>query len=175
MPGFTGLSWATNAKYLGRIGRYWAWMTRRIFVGANVFADLRLEKPPTEHGEQERAFTDTEVQCLLMGTEDVGMRDVMMVAALTGARLDAVIDLRIGDSVDGWFTFKPQKKDVPRRDLDVALLDRSPTVGCSRVTRELGPRHRLNSLTSGQPDLACGAPRPARRGRSSRGRQRVTS
>ena len=119
MPGFTGLSWATNAKYLGRIGRYWAWMTRRIFVGANVFADLRLEKPPIEHGEQERAFTDTEVQCLLMGTEDVGMRDVMMVAALTGARLDAVIDLRIGDSVDGWFTFKPQKKEVSARDVPI--------------------------------------------------------
>ncbi|MBX9930174.1 MAG: hypothetical protein K2Y56_01325 [Methylobacterium sp.] len=46
-----------------------------------------------------------------MGKADPGMLDVIPVAALTGARLDAVIDLRVGECADGWFTFKPQKKE----------------------------------------------------------------
>nr|WP_245364824.1 MULTISPECIES: tyrosine-type recombinase/integrase [Methylobacterium] len=43
----------------------------------------------------------------------------MWVAALTGARLDAVIDLRVGECDDGWFTFKPQKKEKSSRDVPI--------------------------------------------------------
>ncbi len=112
MPAFTGNSWATNAKYLGRLKLYWKWMLPRKKVKSNPFRDLNLPKPSADPTTEERAFTDTEVQRLLCGTTDTAMLDVMMVAALTGARLDAVIDLRVGDSVDGWFTFKPQKKEA---------------------------------------------------------------
>ena len=35
----------------------------------------------------------------------------MMIAALTGARLEAIVDLRAGDCEAGLFTFKPQKKE----------------------------------------------------------------
>lgn len=122
---FTGLSWATAAKYLGRINRYWLYLVKRTNVDRNPFEGLTLEKPATVHGEQERSFTDVEVQTLLMGDPDPGMMDVMMVAALTGARLDAVIDLRVGECADGWFTFKPQKKEVSARDVPIhpALRD----------------------------------------------------
>lgn len=119
MPKFTGLSWATNAKYLGRLGHYWKFLLLRAKVKANPFRDLRLPKPGTDPALEERAFTDTEVQSLLMGTQDPALLDVIMVAALTGARLDAVIDLRIGDSVDGWFTFKAQKKEAGARDVPI--------------------------------------------------------
>ncbi|POR42368.1 tyrosine-type recombinase/integrase [Methylobacterium sp. V23] len=119
MPRFTGLSWATNAKYLGRLGHFWKWMLLRMKVKTNPFQGLALPRPSVVHGEEERAFTDTEVQRLLMGTQDPAMLDVMMVAALTGARLDAVIDLRVGDSADGWFTFKPQKKEGRARDVPI--------------------------------------------------------
>lgn len=88
-------------------------------VTVNVFADLHLAKPSVDHDEEERAFSDTEVQKLLMGKADPGMLDVMLVAALTGARLDAVIDLRIGACADGWFTFKPQKKEKASRDVPI--------------------------------------------------------
>lgn len=54
-----------------------------------------------------------------MGEPDPGMMDVMLIAALTGARLDAVIDLRVGECADGWFTFKPQKKEASARDVPI--------------------------------------------------------
>lgn len=119
MPAFTGLGWATNAKYLGRLRRYWGYLVKRTHIQANPWADLSLEKPSAQHDQQERSFTDTEVQKLLMGKPDPGMMDVMMVAALTGARLDAVIDLRVGECADGWFTFKPQKKEAHPRDVPI--------------------------------------------------------
>lgn len=122
---FTGLSWATAAKYLGRLNRYWLYLIKRTPVDRNPFEGLTLEKPAVVHGEQERSFHDVEVQKLLMGAPDPGMMDVMLVAALTGARLDAVIDLRVGECADGWFTFKAQKKEVSARDVPIhpALRD----------------------------------------------------
>lgn len=116
---FTGLGWATATKYLGRLRRYWAYLVMRTPVDRNVFDGLHLEKPSVGHDEEERAFTDAEVQTLLMGATEPGMLDVMMVAALTGARLDAVIDLRVGECADGWFTFKPQKKERTSRDVPI--------------------------------------------------------
>jgi integrase len=44
------------------------------------------------------------------------MLDLMMVGALTGARLDAILSLRCQDCQDGAFTFAPQKSESkPRR------------------------------------------------------------
>lgn len=121
MPKFTGLSWATNAKYFGRIRLYWKWLHRRRHAKFNPFSDLGIEKEKVEHDEQERAYTDGEVQRLFMGSpmEGDAMLDVMRVAALTGARLDPVIDLRVGECADGWFTFKPQKKEPSARDVPI--------------------------------------------------------
>lgn len=116
---FTGLGWATATKYLGRLRRYWAYLVMRTPVDRNPFEGLHLERPVVEHDEEERAFTDGEVQTLMMGKPEPGMLDVMMVAALTGARLDAVIDLRVGECTDGWFTFKPQKKERTPRDVPI--------------------------------------------------------
>jgi integrase len=121
MPRFTQLSWATNAKYFGRIRLYWAWLKKRRHAKENPFSDLAIEKERTQHDEEERAYADGEIQRLFMGEpmERDAMLDVMRVAALTGARLDAVIDLRVGECADGWFTFKPQKKEPSARDVPI--------------------------------------------------------
>lgn len=115
------LSWASKAKYLGRIKFYWSWLARREYAKENPFVDLNLEKPETERADDERPYTDAEVQKLLMGSPMEGRRmlDVMMIAALTGARLDAVIDLKVGGCFDGYFTFKAQKKERGERDVPI--------------------------------------------------------
>ena len=119
MPEFTGLSWGTNAKYFGRLKFYWSWLVKREYAKANPFDGLTLDKPSIVHGEEERSFTDVEIQRLLMGKPDPGMMDVLLIGALTGARLDAIIDMRVGDTVEGWFTFKPQKKEKSARDVPI--------------------------------------------------------
>lgn len=119
MPEFTGLSWGTNAKYFGRLKFYWSWLVKREYAKHNPFDGLTLDKPSVVHGEEERAFTDVEIQRLLMGKPDPGMMDVILIGALTGARLDAIIDLRVGDTAAGFFTFKPQKKEPSARDVPI--------------------------------------------------------
>jgi len=116
---YTGLGWASCTKYIGRLRAYWKHLVKRTPIETNVWVGLSLNKPTTEPDEEERPFTEAEVQRLFMGTSDRAMLDVMLVAALTGARLDAVIDLRVGECIDGWFTFKPQKKEKTFRDVPI--------------------------------------------------------
>ncbi|MGU3422532.1 tyrosine-type recombinase/integrase [Methylobacterium sp. D54C] len=116
---FADLGWASSTKYLGRLKRYWGYLVLRTHVADNPWTHCQLEKPEENADMEERSFTDGEVQKLLMGSPPAGIMDVMLVAALTGARLDAVIDLRVGECADGWFTFKPQKKERHERDVPI--------------------------------------------------------
>ncbi|WP_298957618.1 integrase [uncultured Methylobacterium sp.] len=117
----TDLSWASKAKYFGRIKVYWKWLSIREVAKENVFRDLTLYKPETDRADSERPYTDTEAQKILMGKpmEGARMMDVIMIAALTGARLDAVIDLKVADLSKGYFTFKKQKKEKGGREIPV--------------------------------------------------------
>lgn len=121
MDANSDLSWASKAKYFGRLKFYWSWLKRREHAKENPFHELTLERPETRRADDERPYTDAEVQRLLMGKPMEGdrMRDVMMVAALTGARLDAVIDLKVAGCAQGFFTFKAQKKERDERNVPI--------------------------------------------------------
>lgn len=62
---------------------------------------------------------------MLAGPASPAMHDLMMIAALTGARLEAIVDLRARDCEAGLFTFKPQKKEKSARGVPIhsALVD----------------------------------------------------
>jgi integrase len=66
--------------------------------------------------EPERAFTDTEALRLLEGPCSPSLRLLMEVGALTGARLAAIINMRV-DHVAGTVTFPPQKKELGPRTI----------------------------------------------------------
>lgn len=121
MEANTDLSWASKAKYFGRIKFYWNWLVRKREADENPFAPFTLEKPHTVRADDERPYTDTEVQRILMGRPMEGdrMMDVIVIAALTGARLDAVIDLKVNNLLDGYFTFKAQKRERDVRHVPV--------------------------------------------------------
>jgi integrase len=101
---------------VGKLSLYWRWMIHREHVETDPWQGLKLSRVKTPHDQLERPFTDLEVHRLLAGGAPRGMLDLMMVGALTGARLDAILSLRVGDCRDGVFTFKPQKSEnKPRR------------------------------------------------------------
>jgi integrase len=115
----------TLNKYLGRLSVYWQWLRHREFVEADVWERIKIPEPATPHDERERPFTDEEVRKLLTGPARPPMHDLMMIAALTGARLEAIVDLRARDCEAGLFTFKPQKKEKSARGVPIhsALVD----------------------------------------------------
>ncbi len=137
MDGFAevapGLSPVTLNKYLVRLSVYWQWLERREHVEVNVWAGLHLKKPSVAEGETERAFTDKEVAKLLSGPASPAMHHLMHIAALKGARLDAIVDLKVKGCADGLFTFKRQKKEASARSVpihpDLTAIVESRTVG----------------------------------------------
>ena len=114
-----GLKPATVSKYLNRLKLFWDAMVYAEHVEFNPWLAVVVKKEKTEHGKQERAFTENEVAKLLLGDPSQKLRDVMMIGALSGARLDAIVDLKVRDTIDGCFTFKPQKREETSRDVPI--------------------------------------------------------
>lgn len=122
----TDLAWASKAKYLGRLKVYWAWLVAEEHAPTNPFRELVVRKDQAEDEHEERPYTDGEIQRLFMGDPARGlpmegqrMLDVMYVAALSGARLDAIIELKVGECEEGLFRFKRQKKEKHDRDVPI--------------------------------------------------------
>jgi integrase len=114
-----GLSHVTQNKYLSRLSGYWKYLVKRTPVPRNVFYGVKVEGEPTPHDQLERAFEDDEVRRLLSGATTQHMKDLMAIGALTGARLDAIVDMKVKDTIDGALTFKPQKKEPAPRDIPI--------------------------------------------------------
>ena len=120
LPELTGgLSPVTLKKYRNRLSVYWQWLLSREYVIGNVWAATRIKAPDTPHAELERPFTDDELVRLLDGPATQRMQDLMRLGALTGARLDAIVDLKVRDAVDGLLVFKPQKRERSPRGVPI--------------------------------------------------------
>ncbi|HEV7319340.1 MAG TPA: DUF6538 domain-containing protein [Ensifer sp.] len=116
LPGLVGKSHpATLNKYIGRLSVYWGWLEGRHEVDANIWRGRRFKMPLQTTDDKERPFTDEEMRKLLLGPAPQAMHDVMRIGALTGARLDAIVCLKVKDCQNDSFTFKPQKKEPGSR------------------------------------------------------------
>ncbi|MET4689194.1 DUF6538 domain-containing protein [Sinorhizobium fredii] len=112
LPGLVGKSDpATLNKYISRLSVYWTWLEGRHEVDINIWRGRRLKKPLQTTDQKERPFTETEMKALLLGSADQAMHDLMRIGALTGARLDAIVCLKVKDCQNSTFVFKPQKKE----------------------------------------------------------------
>ena len=109
----------TINKYLSCLSRYWKWMETRGYIetGASPWSGQSLPKVQPKEDEEERPFTDKEIKALIEGEPNQAyLKDVMMIGALTGARIDAIINLKRKDiTEDGNFRFKPQKREKASR------------------------------------------------------------
>ena len=81
-----------------RLSLIWEWMVKREHATADPWRDLQAA--PRARVEPERAWTDSEMRQLLDGPCSPSLRLLMEVGALTGARLDAIINMRVvGDTI----------------------------------------------------------------------------
>lgn len=115
----TSIQRATEKKYLSRLRSYWRFMVYKEYTIENPWKQVEIRVPKPEHDEEERAFTDEEVRRLFMGGAPSKLMDVMWIGALTGARLDAIVDLKVRDTLDDAFTFKRQKLEATKRDVPI--------------------------------------------------------
>jgi integrase len=81
-----------------RLSLIWEWMVKREHATADPWRDLQAA--PRRPVEPERAWTDDEARRLLEGPCSPSLRLLMEVGALTGARLNAIINMRVvGDTI----------------------------------------------------------------------------
>jgi integrase len=109
----------TLNKYLRRLSVYWQWLVKRDHAASNIWQGMILKEPQRRKDEQERPFTADEMKRLLDGPAPQALHDLMRIAALTGARLDAIVDLKVGDCGNDTFRFKPQKSETESRAVPI--------------------------------------------------------
>lgn len=109
----------TINKYLSCLTKYWKWLEVRGYIeeGASPWSGQSLPKEEAKEDEKERPFTDAEISALLAGEPNQPyLKAVMLIGALTGARIDAIISLKRKDLTDdGNIRFKPQKREKASR------------------------------------------------------------
>ena len=72
-----------------------------------------------DQGARKRPFTDSEIRALFGGRAPLLLHDLMMVAALTGARINAICELRVRDCEGSAFRFSPAKQETRDRRVPI--------------------------------------------------------
>lgn len=133
---FTGKAHPKTAnKKLSALRQYWMWLDRSFGIRPNPWVAKSLPKPkqhqmdPDGPGGRERPFTDEELTLLLSGKADADLHDMMMIAALSGMRLEEIGQLRIGDCQNNVFNVRRSKtaagiRAVPIHPLLMPILRR---------------------------------------------------
>ena len=120
-------------RYLSSYRTHWNWLIERDQQGiaANPWSRTTAKRvrlaAGAERDEGKRPFSDDEVRSLLAADPGtVGMRgiaeilpDLMRLAALTGARIDAICNLQVRDCQKGIFRFQPQKHETGPREVPI--------------------------------------------------------
>ncbi|WP_173009474.1 hypothetical protein [Methylobacterium sp. P1-11] len=105
----------TANKYLSRLSSYWRWLAKKVPSAAvNPWFGVALEGGRRREDERERSFTTGEMALLLGGPATPHMSDLMMLGAPTGARLDAIVDLKVRDVSAA--TIQMQARKLETRD-----------------------------------------------------------
>lgn len=110
----------TANKYISSLSAYWTWMERRGHADDNVWIRQSLPSAHVSTEKAERPFTDEEVRTLLSGVPShQALPALMKIAALTGARIEAIVSLKVRDTRDDVFVFKPQKRERGNRKVPI--------------------------------------------------------
>jgi hypothetical protein len=115
--------------YLSCLRQYWKWMSKRGYAENSPWEGQQLETSRQVDEDKERAFTKEEMRKLMGGDPVPYLGDLMRLAALTGARLGSLVQLRVKDCQDGVFLMPRQKSERWSRKF-------GPFVKVDRMTRE---------------------------------------
>lgn len=93
----TGKNTRTANKDVSCLSQLWRWLESKGYAGENVWRSQSLPKARPKRGEDKRAFSDAEVLKLLTGAPNLLLKDFMLIAALTGMRVEEIARLNVRD------------------------------------------------------------------------------
>lgn len=117
----------TGNKALSNLSSYWRWLVQRGHVSENPWQGQRLNERRAGRGDKEREFTDSEVRQLLSAPWPARMReqhkerlhDAMLIAALSGLRIEEICRLKVADCADGLFDIRQAKTRAGERKVPI--------------------------------------------------------
>lgn len=94
---------ATVNRKLSTMRAYWGWLVHRGHASADPWTGQRLAKGRLAQTDDEgvRPFTTAELSRLLTGGADAVLADFIRVAALTGARVESIAQLKVRECQGG--------------------------------------------------------------------------
>ncbi len=100
----------TANRKISAVSAYWRWLLKRTTAEVNPWSGQSLSKAAVATGGiPKRTFTDAELTTLLNGGPDPELLDAILVAALSGMRIEEAYRLTVADTVDGWFNIRDSK------------------------------------------------------------------
>jgi len=113
----------TINKHISSLSSYWRWLVNRGHAEVNPWTGQSLSKTPEhrrgQHEQKERPFTDEELRILLSGPVRRDVADMMLLAALTGARREELAQLKVDDVQNGTFRIRGAKTAAGVRNIPI--------------------------------------------------------
>jgi integrase len=112
-----GVTRSTVNRKLSTLRTYWTWLERKGHAEENPWLrqTLPITRPADGDAASSRPFTPAEAKALLGGNADLLLADLMRIAALSGARLGAIVNLTVGDCAGNVFDIRRDKTAAGRR------------------------------------------------------------
>ena len=139
----SGSAYETQRRKLNSLVAFWNWMGlhKHVKRGFNPWKGFTLSKQRTvKKTEDKRNYTEEELVKLFAGqVEYAGLADVMILGLYTGARLDEICSLKVGDikkNADGVFLVSIKKAKTHAGIRTIAV---SHPIPCSVLSARLNP------------------------------------
>lgn len=110
-----GAHWRTTNKDVSCLSSYWKWLEKKDFVSEIIWRGQSLPKERVPNAKKKRHFTDAEITTLFTGGAKPFLMDAMMIAALSGMRVDEIARIKIGDIADRCIEVKEAKTKAGER------------------------------------------------------------
>jgi integrase len=106
----TGVHPGTTNKDVSAIASLWKWAIKKGHASDNVWSGQSLPKPKPNRKTEPRPFTDDEVADLFSkGKPSQLLRDCMTIAALSGMRVEEIVQLTVEETTGGTFNIAKAK------------------------------------------------------------------
>lgn len=125
-----GLSAARIRDVVAAFSTYWVWLEKRGCVPesfnpwkgqavAKVKKVAALSAGDDHADEDLRPFTTKELEALFKDVEDIALRDLMHLAALSGMRIEEACSLTVGQCAEGVFDVRGTKTKAAKRKVPI--------------------------------------------------------
>lgn len=109
----------TTNKDISCLSSMWKWMEKRGYVSSNIWTGQSVKQPKAKKGEAKRPYTDAEIAKLLDGKPAPFLHDAIMIAALSGMRVEEIARLKIEDIGDGCMHIRTAKTIAGERAVPI--------------------------------------------------------